>query len=120
MIQYNDRLLPDVGKCFKVNGQHKFTCKPTDEYEEVEIGEEVIEIIPNHFILGNKFEIKISPKTKKNLISKLFSNDDQIAIMLNYQASKTVKNKEIYNLMQGWRDWFSFIIKYIKELNNEQ
>jgi hypothetical protein len=76
MIQYNDRLLPDVGKCFKVNGQHKFTCKQTDEYEEVEIGEEIREITPNHFIIGNKFEIKLSPNTKKNIITKLFSNDD--------------------------------------------
>ena len=119
MIQYNDRLLPDVGKCFKVNGQHKFTCKPTDEYEEVKIGEEFIEIIPNHFIIGNKFEIKLSPNTKKNIITKLFSNDDQIAIMLNYQESKTTKNKEIYNLMQGWRKWLSEIINKIKELKNE-
>lgn len=120
MIQYNDRLLPDVGKCFKVNGQYKFTCKPTDEYQEIEIGEEVIEIIPNHYILGNKFEIIISPNTKKNLINKLFSNDDQIAIILNYQSSNTTNDKEIYNLMQGWRDWFSVIIKYIKNSNNEQ
>jgi len=39
--------------------------------------------------------------------------------MLNYQESKTTKNKEIYNLMQGWRKWLSEIINKIKELKNE-
>ena len=119
MIHYNNRLIPDVGKCFNTNNNYQFTCSLNDEYEEVEIGEEVVEVIPNHFIIGNKFEITLSPKTKKNLIGKLFSNDDQIAIMLNYQASKTTKNKEIYNLMQDWRNWFDIIINKARNLKDE-
>lgn len=119
MIQYNNRLIPDVGKCFKVANKYVLTCAIDDDYEEVEIGEDIVELFTNHYILGGKFEIVFSPDIKKKLIHQLFSNDDQIAILLNYQLSKTVENKTKYNLMQNWRQWFSVIINKIKESNYE-
>lgn len=115
MIEYNDRLIPDVGKCFLVNGQYKLTCKLGEECDEVEIGDEIEEIFPNQYIVGGKFLVTLSASTKKNIISKMFSNDDQIAIMLNYQQEeKSEKHIQVYNLMQDWRNYISKIINDIK------
>lgn len=118
---YNNKYLPEIGHCFILNNSYYLTCPLDIEAEEVEIDtDNITKIIPNHFNIDNKFEIVLSDKTKKKMVNAIFSNDDQIAIMLNYQASKTTQNKEIYNLMQGWREWISIIINKCKELQNEQ
>lgn len=114
MIQYNNRLIPDVGNCFKVGNKYVFTCAIDDDYEEVEIGEDIVELFTNHYILGGKFEVILSPDTKKNLVHQLFSNDDQIAIILNQNF-----DEEIFNIMQEWRTYFSSIIQKMKEMKNQ-
>lgn len=118
MKKLNNKYIPEVGKCFHYKNEYRFVVyeNQLEEIEEVEINDDVREVISNHFILDNKFELILNENLKKNLVNQIFSNDDQIAIMLNYQDSKTVKNKEMYNLMQGWRNWFSEIITKIKNM----
>ena len=51
---------------------------------------------------------------KKYLVNTLFSNDDQIAIILNKDNSDD--DMKIYNLMQDWREYFSKLIKEMEAL----
>ena len=48
---------------------------------------------------------------KCEMIKRRYSNDDQIAIMLN-------DDKEAYQKMQEWREWSSKVSKKIMEIKN--
>lgn len=50
---------------------------------------------------------------KTEMIKKRYSNDDQIAIMLNAQLSE--EDKMYYNKMQEWREFSGYIAKSINE-----
>ena len=50
---------------------------------------------------------------KTEMIKKRYSNDDQIAIMLNAQLSE--EDKVYYNKMQEWREFSGYIAKSINE-----
>ena len=50
---------------------------------------------------------------KTEMIKKRYSNDDQIAIMLNAQLSE--EDRVYYDKMQEWREFSSYIAKLINE-----
>ena len=50
---------------------------------------------------------------KTEMIKKQYSNDDQIAIMLNAQLSE--EDKMYYDKMQEWRKFSGYIAKLINE-----
>jgi len=62
------------------------------------------------FLIGGRYLVKLNETTKKRLIHLLWSNDDQIAVILNKE-----EEPEMFDLMQGWRAWFSKVIKKMKE-----
>lgn len=118
MKQLNEYLLPDVGKCFKSNKNNIISFKinvDNNDYEQVEINSDNIDIIGEYAFVDKLFAVKVSNKRemKTHLVHQLFSNDDQIAIMLNGDA-------EIINYMNEWRDYFSLIINKILTIKNEQ
>ena len=51
---------------------------------------------------------------KANIIKKRYSNDDQIAIMLNRGDEES---NMIYNKMMQWREYASVLAKKFVELN---
>lgn len=51
---------------------------------------------------------------KANIIKKRYSNDDQIAIMLNHGDEES---NMIYNKMMQWREYASMLAKKFVELN---
>lgn len=53
---------------------------------------------------------------KAKYIKRLFSNDDQIAIMLNKDRSE--EDAKIYNKMQDWRNWCGTLVKKILTINS--
>lgn len=55
---------------------------------------------------------------KKAIIQKKYSNDDQIAIMLNKDSGEEV-DLFAYNKMQEWREWASIVAKKIVSLNSK-
>ena len=59
------------------------------------------------------YYFKMDEQTKKRLVSLLFSNDDQIAIMLNHEQGTDTEG--MYEFMQDWRAWISQLISEIKE-----
>lgn len=52
---------------------------------------------------------------KKAIIQKKYSNDDQIAIMLNKDSGEEI-DLLAYQKMQEWRDWASIVAKKIIEI----
>lgn len=52
---------------------------------------------------------------KKAIIQKKYSNDDQIAIMLNKDSGEEI-DLLAYQKMQEWRDWASLVVKKIMEI----
>lgn len=113
MKQYGNKLLPSVGKIFKSNGILSFSIPVNVEYEELDINTDNIEIFGNIAFVDKKFAVKIDGNPiKGNLIHKLFSNDDQIAIILN-------KEKSIMTFMNEWRDFFGSIAHKINDMINE-
>lgn len=53
---------------------------------------------------------------KAKYIKRLFSNDDQIAIMLN--KDKSAADAELFNKMQEWRDWCGVLAKKVISMKN--
>ena len=54
---------------------------------------------------------------KKYFVGKKYSNDDQIAIILNKDDSE--EDSIAYEKMQEWRAWASYMARKIVELINE-
>lgn len=54
---------------------------------------------------------------KKYLIKKRYSNDDQIAIILNKDDSE--EDQLAYQKMQEWREWASIFAKKIMDVINK-
>ncbi len=116
MIQGN-KIIPEAGKIFKLANRISFTL-PSDTvgYEILDINIDNVSLDSEYAYCDNKFAVKIEDKTplKGRLINKVFSNDDELAILLNYQASKTAQNREKLELLQSWRDWFGNLAEIIE------
>lgn len=119
MIKYGTKIIADVGNYLQHKGISNFCINNIDssEIKEIPLNNNVVKNFDNTFTIGGVFRIKLTNTLKKDLISLLFSNDDQIAIILNKELGEV--EEEMYNFMQSWRAYFSDIIKKIKELNND-
>ena len=53
---------------------------------------------------------------KTKIIKMKYSNDDQIAIILNKDNS--AEDLELYNKMQNWRDWAGEFAREVVKLLN--
>ena len=53
---------------------------------------------------------------KAKYVKRLFSNDDQIAIMLN--KDKSAADAELFDKMQEWRDWCGVLAKKVISMKN--
>ena len=96
------------------NGKRGFSI-PIEEgvsYTEKELTNIVEKRPYNSVSIGGIFNIKVTDYIKKTLITSIWSNDDQIAIILN----KDNGDNEMYNFMQEYRTYFSNLAKQIKEL----
>lgn len=53
---------------------------------------------------------------KAKYVKRLFSNDDQIAIILN--KDKSAADAELFDKMQEWRDWCGVLAKKVISMKN--
>ena len=53
---------------------------------------------------------------KAKYVKRLFSNDDQIAIMLN--KDRSAEDSELFDKMQEWRDWCGILAKKVISLKD--
>ena len=116
-MKQGNKIIPEAGKILKLANRISFTL-PSDAvgYEILDINLDNVSLDSEYAYIDNKFAVKIEDKTplKGRLINKVFSNDDELAILLNYQASKTAQNREKLELLQSWRDWFGNLANIIE------
>ena len=119
MIKYRNKMIAAVGHyLIGSTGKRGFSI-PAEKgvsYIEKELTNIVEKRPYNSVSIGGIFNIKVTDNIKKTLITSIWSNDDQIAIMLN----KDNGDNEMYNFMQEWRKWFSDIIHNIEKLYNTE
>lgn len=118
-MKQGNKIIPEAGRIFKLANRISFTLPyDTVGYEILDINLDNISLdsLSEYAYIDNKFAVKIEDKTplKGRLINKVFSNDDELAILLNYQASKTAQNKEKLEMLQSWRDWFGNLANIIE------
>lgn len=54
---------------------------------------------------------------KAKYVKRLFTNDDQIAIMLN--KGRSAEDSELFDRMQEWRDWCGVLAKKVASLKDK-
>lgn len=115
MFTLSNKTYASAGNLLKKNGWVGFTCKTSDNIVEIPINTDDIEIKNDMFVWNNgKLQLPVIPNGtygdyKKRLINKIFSNDDQIALILNKDLDKDSSNA--FDEMQKWREYFSIFIK---------
>lgn len=115
MFTISNKTYASAGNLLKKDRWIGFSCKTSDGITEIPIVTDDIELKNNMFIWNNGKNVLpvISNGTygeyKKELINKIFSNDDQIALILNKDFDK---NSHIaFEEMQNWREYFSNFVK---------
>jgi hypothetical protein len=71
----------------------------------------------NGTILERNYPNLTYEEQKARIVKRLFSNDDQIAIMLNKGRSE--QDDLVFEKMQEYRDWAGTLAKKIVTLNNQ-
>lgn len=127
MFQNGNRIYAEVGNYLK----HKdlriiglMIVGNIEDYEEHPLNNPLdIVVEKDKFFINNRMFMCV-PKTmdyagiKTKLITSRYTNDDQMAIILN--NGKSEKDTEIYNKMQEWRDWSGVIAEQVVNMINEQ
>ena len=119
MITHNNKVYPSAGHYLTTthNGGSSF-CSPYDvniEYIEKPIEspkkapiDGYVQILPNRLM---KIDVNDMSNLKQTLIHFLYTNDEQLAIILNKDNDE--HDMDMYILMQNWR---TFLSKYVKEI----
>lgn len=124
MFKKGNKLYADAGKYLvrKDKRKYAFTVinESEDNYDELDLNNPLdLEINGNiikyqngcfSFIIDKKDYASI----KKSIIKSRYSNDDQLAIMLNKDNSE--EDAILYNKMQEWRDWAGNLAKQIEKI----
>lgn len=121
MYQIKNKIYADAGYVLKYKNKVAFNFRDVDikDVSEIVINFDDMFVKNNLIIYSNGLlrEIK-SCKTygewKSKFINKQFTNDDQIAIMLNKDDSE--EDRLLYNKMQDWRRWSGELAKKIMEI----
>lgn len=112
----------EPGKYLKYNKGYAFQAPAQNDVTEHDLALEDLHIEDNFAYYNNdKFVQYINPKWtysdyKRSIITSRYSNDDQIAIMLNKEDSDLDRIK--YDRMMKWREFASLLAKKIIETIN--
>ena len=122
MYKIGNYTFADAGYHLKRGGSIAYFFEDNgQEIQEVKTGIEDMHIVSSLILWSNN---KIGQRIVKNggygdykkaIIQKKYSNDDQIAIMLN-KDSGLEEDLFAYQKMQEWREWASVVAKKIMEV----
>lgn len=123
MFVKDNVIYSDAGKYLTSDTFVGFKASGTDttKYSEKEFGD--ITISGNILKIGDVMTRLPDNRTfgelKQKFVKWHYSNDDQIALMLNKDASDD--DLSYYNKMQEWREWAGIMAKKVIDLiNNEK
>lgn len=107
MYTINNKTYADAGYVLKYQNKVAFSFEGVDQKDvlETKINLENIQKIGNFVVYGElKDRITCSDYgcLKKKFINKQFTNDDQIAIILNKE--KSAEDSILFDKMQEWRE----------------
>lgn len=113
MKRYGNKIIAEVGQVLN-NGNGRaffFEYEEGVEYTNEKLDDSVVSI-GDGYIIGNKIYLTKDKANKKCLVNMLWSNDDQIAIILNREQSES--KQDMYDFMQGWRKFFDVLLDKMK------
>lgn len=122
MYQIKNKIYADAGYILKYKNKVGFSFEGVDQKDvlETKINLENMQIFGKFVVYSEGFRDYISCTDygdwKKKLINKQFTNDDQIAIILNKDDSE--EDLLLFNKMQEWRIWSGNVAKRIINLLN--
>ena len=124
MFTINNTIYADAGNILIGDNKvgYQFIGKES-EFKEQKIKYDDINIKGSFIKYDNGRLLELIPRQpsygyfKSCIIKKRYSNDDQIAILLNKNSSEEDLLK--YNKMQEWRDWASILAKAFMDKINE-
>ena len=116
MYRVKNKIYADAGSVLKYKNKVAFSFEGVNENDvlETKLNLENIQKIGNFVVYdGLKDRITTSDfaKLKSKFVNKQFTNDDQIAIMLNKDDSE--EDLFLFDKMQEWRAWAGIIAKKI-------
>lgn len=117
MYQSKNKIYADAGCILKYKNKTAYTFKDVDLNDVIEVKINLDDMKKDGKFIKYSTELKeyISCTEygdwKTKIIKKQFSNDDQIAIMLNKNDSDD--DLMLFNKMQEWRAWSSIVAKKI-------
>lgn len=123
MYKVKNKIYADAGNILIKPGYIGFECIE----DEVTVEEKSLDLtklsIINNIIKIDGYVVGLTSKTntyeeyKTIFVKKRYSNDDQIAIMLNKDESEA--DLERFQKMQEWREWSGNVAKVIIEKVND-
>ena len=116
MYAIKNKVYADAGCVLKYRNRIAFSFEGVNEKDVLETKINLENIQKNgNFVVYNDSKDYIScteyKDWKKKWVNKQFTNDDQIAIILNKDDSE--EDLFLFNKMQEWREWSGVIAKKI-------
>lgn len=122
MYVIKNKIYADAGYVLKYNNRISFSFEDVDPKDvlETKINLENMQINGKFVVYSNGMKDYIScteyKDWKKKWVNKQFTNDDQIAIILNKDDSE--EDLLLFYKMQEWREWSGIIARNIVSLIN--
>jgi hypothetical protein len=88
-----------------------------EDFEETPLNEPLDIVVEKDMFFFNNRMFACKPETmdyagiKTKLITSRYSNDDQMALILNH--GKSEEDTELFDKMQEWRDWAGEVAKIV-------
>lgn len=120
MYQLNNKIYADAGFILKYDNTLAYSFRDVDANSVSEIEVKLDDMVRkgNRVRYSNGLLMDYASdnygELKKKLVNKQFTNDDQIAIILNKEAS--AEDAMLFEKMQEWRTWSGVVAKKIVEV----
>lgn len=122
MYTIKNKTYADAGYILKYKNKVAFSLEDVDKKDvlETKINLKNLQKIGNFVVYPDGYKDYISCTEfgdwKAKWVNKQFTNNDQIAIMLNKEDSE--EDLLLFNKMQEWRQWAGLVAKKIVDLLN--
>lgn len=124
MYKVRNKVYADAGKMLVSNNRIGYCfLGELNEFSEIAITLDDMMVEGQFLIYNNRLirELYTPDMTYEQLkakyIKRLFSNDDQIAIMLN--KDRSAEDAELFDKMQEYRDWCGVLAKKVISMKSE-